>query len=85
MLKSCIQTLVNGNFGTSAIELFILDPYFLFGQPSFPRMVSPRVCLQWKGINRKQSTRWQHLSQLKARAFFSLQIFLVVMKYKTYT
>jgi hypothetical protein len=30
---------------------------------------------QWKGINRKQSTRWQHLSQLKARAFFSLQIF----------
>jgi len=28
---------------------------------------------QWKGINRKQSTRWQHLSQLKASAFFSLQ------------
>jgi hypothetical protein len=26
-----------------------------------------------KGINRKQSTRWQHLSQLKASAFFSLQ------------
>ncbi len=30
--------------------------------------------LEWKGINRKQSTRWQHLSQLKASAFFSLQI-----------
>jgi hypothetical protein len=30
---------------------------------------------QWKGINRKQSTRWQHLSRLKASAFFSLQIF----------
>jgi hypothetical protein len=30
---------------------------------------------QWKGINRKQSTRWQHLSRLKANAFFSLQIF----------
>ncbi len=29
--------------------------------------------LQWKGINCKQSTRWQHLSQLKASAFFSLQ------------
>ena len=30
---------------------------------------------EWKGINRKQSTRWQHLSQLKASVFFSLQIF----------
>jgi hypothetical protein len=29
--------------------------------------------LQLKGINRKQSTRWQHLSRLKASAFFSLQ------------
>ncbi len=28
---------------------------------------------QWKGINRKQSTRWQHPSWLKASAFFSLQ------------
>jgi hypothetical protein len=28
---------------------------------------------QWKGINHKQNTRWQHLSQLKASAFFSLQ------------
>ena len=37
---------------------------------------------EWKGINRKQSTRWQHLSQLKARAFFSLQKNLVVMKYR---
>ncbi len=36
---------------------------------------------QWKGINREQSTTWQHLSQLKASAFFSLQIFLVVMKH----
>ncbi len=31
--------------------------------------------MQWKGINRKQSTRWQHLSRLKASAFFSLQNF----------
>jgi hypothetical protein len=38
-------------------------------------------CIQWKGINRKQSTRWQHLSWLKASAFFSLQNFLVVMKH----
>ena len=28
---------------------------------------------QWKGINCKQSTRWQHLSRLKASAFLSLQ------------
>jgi hypothetical protein len=28
---------------------------------------------QWKGINCKQSTRWQHLSRLKASVFFSLQ------------
>ncbi len=36
---------------------------------------------QWKGINRKQSTRWQHLSWLKASAFFSLQKNLVVIKH----
>ena len=28
---------------------------------------------QWKGITRKQSAGWQHLSKLKASAFFSLQ------------
>jgi len=28
---------------------------------------------QWKRINRKQSARWQHLSQLKASAFLSLR------------
>ncbi len=37
--------------------------------------------MQWKGINRKQSTRWQHLSRLKASASFSLQNFLVDMKH----
>ncbi len=43
-----------------------------------PPLSSPPHLLlstQWKGINCKQSTRWQHLSQLKASAFFSLQIF----------
>jgi len=43
--------------------------------------VSISIGCQWKGINCKQSTRGQHLSWLKASAFFSLQIFLVVMKY----
>jgi len=28
---------------------------------------------KWKGIKCKQITRWQHLSWLKASAFFSLQ------------
>ncbi len=40
---------------------------------------------QWKGINCEQSTRWQHLSRLKASAFFSLQKILVVIKTATYT
>ncbi len=33
--------------------------------------------VQWKRINRKQSTRWQQLSRLKATAFFCLQTNLV--------
>ncbi len=28
---------------------------------------------QWKRISHKQSARWQHLSRLKASAFYSLQ------------
>jgi hypothetical protein len=32
-----------------------------------------QILYQWKRINRKQSARWQHLSWLKASAFFSLQ------------
>ncbi len=35
---------------------------------------------KWTGINRKQSTRWQHLSWLKASAFFSLQFFFSCYK-----
>ncbi len=41
--------------------------------------------VQWKGINRKHSTRWQHLSCLKARAFFSLQKNLLLWNTATYT
>ncbi len=36
---------------------------------------------KWKGINRKQSTRQQHLSRVKCSVFFFLQFFLVVMKH----
>ncbi len=41
----------------------------------------PSQLLEWNGINHKQSARWQHLSQLEASAFFSLQKNLVVMKH----
>jgi hypothetical protein len=47
---------------------------------NFFSFFSKIIFQEWKGINRKQSTRLQHLSRLKASAFFSLQIFLVVMK-----
>ncbi len=39
----------------------------------FVSYYSVRRKIQWKVINRKQSTRWQHLSRLKASVFFSLQ------------
>jgi len=45
-----------------------------------PLMCKRALNVQWKGINRKQSTRWQHLSRLKASAFFSLHFF-VIMKH----
>ncbi len=38
------------------------------------------VVSQWKRISCKHNTRRQHLSQLKASAFFSLHFFLVVNK-----
>jgi hypothetical protein len=31
-----------------------------------------RCSIQWEAINRKQITRWQHVSQLKASSFNSL-------------
>ncbi len=42
-------------------------------QDAFPK--PSRHLTKLKGINHKQSTRWQHLSRLKASAFFSLQNF----------
>ena len=39
------------------------------------RVNEQSIYFQWKGINRKQSARWQHLSRLKVSVFFSLQIF----------
>jgi hypothetical protein len=36
--------------------------------------------MKWKRINRKKIARWQHLSQLKASAFFSLRKKNLVVK-----
>jgi hypothetical protein len=40
-----------------------------------------QASVQWKRINCKQSTRWQHLSRLKASAFLFKNFFLGVEKY----
>jgi hypothetical protein len=40
---------------------------------------------QWKRISRKHNTRQQHLSQLKASAFFCLQFFWFLINEATYT
>ncbi len=49
--------------------------------PTASGFLQPLFSDQWKGINHKQSTRWQHPFRLKASVFFSLQNFLVVMKH----
>jgi hypothetical protein len=46
-------------------EYFLLNIFLRFASSSCT------LVEQWEGINRKQITRWQHLSQLKASAFFS--------------
>ncbi len=50
-------------------------------RPINEKLDSKTMWCQWKGINLKQSARWQKLSRLKACAFFSFQKKLVVMKH----
>ncbi len=38
------------------------------------------IVIQWQGISCKHNARWQHLSRLKASAFFSLQNFFSCYK-----
>ncbi len=33
--------------------------------------VNFKIIMQWEAINRKQITRWQHVSELKANSFGS--------------
>jgi hypothetical protein len=58
-LSQSFQTFVNFQFFGKFDQFIIL---YIFSNT-----------LQWVRINCKQSARWQHLSQLKASAFFSLQ------------
>ncbi len=59
-----------------SVSLFCI--YYTVGNCQLLR--SFRVFAYWKRISHKQSARWQHLSRLKARAFFSLQNFILVVK-----
>jgi hypothetical protein len=61
--------------------IYVVTYQCTIGVASYQKVTKHKMILEWKGINGKQSTRWQHLSRLKASAFFSLQIFLVVMKH----
>jgi hypothetical protein len=57
-------------FGHFKMHKFMLQ---IFVTTFFVVIFTTLMLSVWKGINRKQSTMWQHLSQLKASAFFSLQ------------
>ncbi len=47
--------------------------FFCFQTSCTQKYEKIAISHQWKGINHKQSTRWQHLIQFKASAFFSFQ------------
>ncbi len=68
-------------FGGKSISQWKLLNSFVWGIILQQTKQTQHASLQWKGINCKQCTRWQHLSRLKASAFFSLQKNLVVMKH----
>jgi hypothetical protein len=42
------------------------------------------MCPQWKRISCEQNARWQHLSRLKASAFFCLKKKIVFKKHNFY-
>jgi len=52
-----------------------LEAFLAYYAGNLPMLLNHPQFFKWKRINRKQSTRWQHLSRLKANAFFSLQFF----------
>ncbi len=56
-------------------KLFLYTCKRIFG------VVQIHLAKQWKRINHKQITRWQHLSRLKASAFLFETFLLGVKKY----
>ncbi len=63
-------------------KLRIFDQIFTFLSAWMLMTKTKPLDVEWKGINCKQSTRWQHLYRLKASVFFSLpKKVLVVMKH----
>ncbi len=75
MTIRCLKIRVNVGIQTIVyifkVRYSILQSFFLAEQNA--NYLKLFGAIEWKGINHKQSTRWQHLSQLKASAFFSLQ------------
>jgi hypothetical protein len=65
---------------TNALAYFAGTENLFFNSSSLRHNKLECLSQQWKGINHKLSTRWQHLSRFKASAFFSLQFILAVMK-----
>jgi hypothetical protein len=53
--------------------LWVLLAADIFVMCAFLFCILKDLLTQWKRISRKQSTRWQHLSWLKASALFSFQ------------
>jgi hypothetical protein len=41
------------------------------------------IHVEWEAINRKQITRWQHVSQLKASSFYLLVKKIIIVKNAT--
>jgi hypothetical protein len=62
---------------TFLVNRLFLNVIFTRNQKTAFESVIKETADKWKRINRKQSARWQHLSQLKPSAFFSLQKHLV--------
>jgi hypothetical protein len=64
---------------------FAVTTYTIWNYDNFPNfkycMWANTIETQYKRISCKQNARWEHLSRLKARAFFSLKKKIVVTKH----
>ncbi len=53
----------------TALLNFLFSSSPTFGQNKLECLSLKSILAEWKGSNRKQSARWQHISRLKANAF----------------